>query len=208
MKRLILALLIAAAAFGLITDDRTWDTAYSGVEDLRFDYFRTGALGGEDECDWIVGECEMLVDGSAAPVIFSFGPPAGERWLVDLVLIGFTCNGAATPPEWGNIGNPLGNGIIFRLSRAPDTTVLADIATNADIAKIGRAYPYWWWWGGVDITVMHSWEPTYPLVLNGDNADRIQVVIRDDMTVVGAGTTLWAQAHATKIYPFAYRNIP
>lgn len=211
MKKLIALLLVAASAVALITDDRVWNVGYAGVEDMRHDYFRTGAvIGGEGECAWVAGTCEMLVDGSAAPVVFSFGPPADERWVVDLVLIGFTCNGAATPPEWGTIGNPLVNGIVFRLARTSgvETTGLADITTNAEIAKIGRAYDYWWWWGGVDITVMHSWEPSVPLVLDGYNGDRIQWVINDDLTVVGAGTTLWAQAHAMRIEPSARRQDP
>jgi hypothetical protein len=208
MKRLgILVLALAAAAFGLIDGARVWNTDYAGVEDLRHDYFRTGALGGEGECAWVVGECEMLVDGTT-PVVFAFGPPAGDRWVVELVLIGYTCNGAATPPEWGNTGNPLTNGIVFRLERGGETTGLADITTNAEIAKIGRAYDYWWWWGGVDITVMHSWEPSFPLILDGNRGDEIQIVINDDLTVVGAGTTLWAQAHAFVVEPCASRLDP
>lgn len=203
MKRLIALLIIASAAMGMITGNRTYVDPYVGVQDLRHDYFRTGAaIGGVGECAWVVGECEMLVDGTV-PVVFAFGPPAGQQWVVDLVLVGFTCNGAATPPEWGVIGNPLVNGIVFRLMRTtgPETTGLADIYSNAEIAKIGHAYPYWWWWGGVDITVIHAWEPSAPLILNGNLGDQLEFVIQDDLTVVGAGTTLWTQAHAHKMVP-------
>ncbi len=170
---------------------------YAIPAQLRQDYLRTGVLGGVGEGIWVAGECEMCVDGSIAPVTFSYGPPAGEDWLVKNLLAGYICGVAATAIEFGTLGVALPNGITFQLANSvPAVSGLAVLNVNGDFMKIGT--PMWSAAGLGSACILTTWTPDFPIMLRGNAGEVIRMTIRDDLTAVGAGTTLWAQVRGLK----------
>jgi len=161
---------------------------------VRNDFFRTGVLGGVGEGIWVAGECEMLVDGSVVPVTFSIGPPTGEDWVVENILVGHITGAAATPIQFG-VAAALVNGINFQLEQGANTNGLAVINNNADFVKIGTPI-----WGNVGVAaacIVATYEPRGENMLRGNLLERYNMVVNDDLTVVGS-TTLWAMARAFK----------
>jgi len=180
----------------MIPGSKTYDN-YIIPAQVRNDFFRTGALGGEGEGIWAVGECEMLVDGSGAGgVTFSFGPPVDETWVVLNVLAGFITAAAATPIEFGDLGAALANGVRFQLANStPAINNLAVLNTNADFMKLGT--PTYGNVGAAALVIAATWDPDMPIILRGNDGERLNFVINDDLTLV-ASTTFWAQARAYK----------
>lgn len=172
---------------------------YIAAQQIRYDFMRSGALpgGGVGEGAWVAGTCEMLVDGSGAGgIAYSFGPPAGQFWVIDGVNWNFVCLTGAALDAWGTIGNPLANGILLRLNRvAPaETTGLCELFVNADFGKLGRC-----WMDDNGVTfILNAQQDLDRLTLFA--GDTIQAIIRDDMTVLGGGTTLsgYAKAHVMR----------
>ena len=182
---IIIALLLAAgAACAMITFDGNQDKysmvhLYYGVGQARFDFFRSGATpGGQGEGIWAAGTCEMLVDGTT-PVVFAYGPPAGEVWAVTGFWMYYIYPMAGGDDEWGDSGAGLANGVLIRYANATETTNLANLQYNRDdIYAELFFYPF--------------------VILRGDNSETIDVVIRDNLTIAGMGTTL-------RFYAYGYR---
>lgn len=183
--RIFIALLsIAASAFAMMTWDGNQDKysmthLYYGAPQARYDFFRAGATpGGQGEGIWAAGTCEMLVDGTV-PVTYAYGPPAGEVWAVTGFWMYYVYPAAGGDDEWGDSGAGLANGVLLRYASATETTNLVNLQYNRD-----------------DIYAEFFFYPF--VILRGDNSETIDVVIRDNLTVGGMGTTL-------RFYAYGYR---
>jgi hypothetical protein len=186
MKKILALLLIASAALGMMTYDGGQDRysmvhLYYGASQARFDFFRSGATpGGQGEGAWVVGTCEMLVNGTV-PVVYSYGPPAGEVWAVLSFVMYYEYPGAGTDAEWGDSGAPLTNGVLFRLNNATQTTNLFNMVRNGDDRM---AYSFYY----------------PPMILRGDYGETMSVTIRDDLSGGGGmGTTMYFYATGYRI---------
>lgn len=191
----------------MLTMGRTLYPDYVGAQQIRQDYFRRDVLGGVGEGAWGAVSSEILVNGAVAAVTFAFGPPAAQSFVIDKVIIGLICLTAPGTLEFGNIGNPLANGIIFRIYRTagigtgvPETTNLFTILSNSDLMRFGQRNLQD---DGVNAFFNCVWTPVsadMPMVLHGTQAgatfgDRLQLIVQDNLTGFG-GTTMWALCHA------------
>lgn len=171
---------------------------YVGASQIRGDYFRQGAVvGGIGEGVWAAGTCEMLINAAAADVSFSFGPPADQSFVIDKVVVGLVCGTAPGIAEFANLGAALGDGVLYQISRTTpaETTTLVNLEINPDFMKLGNRDIQD---DGVNAFISSVWQPVsadMPLVLHGRTGDTLQLVIRDNMTLVG-GTTMWAYGFA------------
>lgn len=180
----------------MITGSKSTSDPYVIPPQVRNDYFRTGVLGGVGEGRWTVGECEMLVDGSAAAVEFQFGPPTGEVWVVQNVLTGLITAAAATAVEFGDLGAALANGVEFQLGdNTPSTNNLAVLTTNGDFLKIGD--PTHDVVGVAALVITATWRPDMSLMLRGNSGEYLAFVVNDNLTLA-ASTTFWAMGRAYK----------
>jgi len=182
---------------------------YTSAQSIRHDFFRSGAtIGGTGE-GAVGATTTMLVNGSVTPVPYAFGPGAGEVFVIERVVFGLICLTNPGPLEFGSLGNPLPNGILFRIYRAagaasgvPETTNLFTLLSNSDLMYFGQRNIQ------DDLTnafIVATWTPTsadMPLALIGAQeggvyGDQLQMIISDDCL---AGTinavAMWAYCHA------------
>ena len=121
----------------------------------------------------------MLVDGTT-PVVYAYGPPAGEVWAVTTFFMYYEYPAAGDDTEWGDSGAPLANGVLFRTSNATETTGMFNMVRNGD-----------------DVLAALFYYP--PLILRGDYEETVETVIRDDLTAAGMGTTMYVYAYGYRI---------
>ncbi len=171
---------------------------YASPCQLRQDYLRTGALmGGLGEGVW--GPlCEMLVDGVPIPVEFTYGPPAGETWVLEDVTFHYAYPHGGTPVEFGAIGNPLARPFYLQIwnGDAVASMAVVGILTNGDFLKFGA--PFITSAGIAVDSIIVTWTPPERILLRGNLFEFLWVSINSDLTVAGAGVTLSAQARAYK----------
>lgn len=170
-------------------------------QQVRNDYVRSGAVpGGAGEGLWLGTTDEMIVDGSVAAVTYAYGPTAAEDWAIYEAIVGYYCGTGAGPAVWGTTGGGLNNGVLLQLNRTglATTQTLVDLFVNTDMMKIGS-----WNHGDDGVTYWSLATMRFPsiggLVLHGAQGDRLQVLIRDDLTAAGAGTTFWAYVRGYKM---------
>ena len=120
---------------------------------------------------------------------FYIQPPAGEIWRINRMIIYLQDNGNLGQDGYGS-GSALTNGISVQHSTDNGLTILTDL-TDSQTIKIN---PHWsrvnydvniYNYTGGDGTLGSRWtfaNNGYPIRLVGDNNDRFQVIVNDDLS--------------------------
>lgn len=127
-------------------------------------------------------------DYSVTEGIFYIKPPVGEVYEIHRIIASIEDTAGMQAQEFGNLGAPLTNGLVLRLS--DDTGVLADITdglpvkTNAQFGQISYDVELKTWGSGNELLLVRfTFEKSgQPIILRGDLGEKIEVVCNDNLS--------------------------
>ena len=129
---------------------------------------------------------DYSTSGGSSGEIFKIQPPAGEAYFINRLMVHIQDDGAFSAGEYGSTA-ALTNGVQVRVQT--DTGTLHDLTdvtvkTNAQWGR--QCYDTRVdEWGAGDEFLSARWsfvKNGYPIRLNGDNNERLEVYLQDDMT--------------------------
>lgn len=135
-------------------------------------------------------------DYSATPATFSYGPPAGENWIIERMIIYISDSGQFSASEYGNMGSALTNGfdvdvvdsgstIIKTMNGSRGFTTNGDLgACCYDVNNIGSGT-------GGDDAILVRWtfsRAGAPVRLLGASGWKIRVLLSDDFSGLAVHT--------------------
>ena len=130
------------------------------------------------------GSADATVDGSTTPVIFSLGPPAGQKWYVLEFGVVIQDGGNNNPDRYGALSE-LTNGTTFNQYVNSVTYLFKNLKNNLDIVGSFGDHGF----RGTSNAFLNSnnfytgkVELRQPVTLDGDLGDEIRVVVNDNLT--------------------------
>ena len=135
------------------------------------------------------GLTNMAVDGSVTPVTFYIQPPAGEIWRVARWMIQIIDTKNFDVGGWGSL-SPLTNGLTAQaiINGITSDLISYPLHTNGDIAGVGFDFQLHTF-GNTEDILLARWTFTKMgqfFRLNGDNSDKLQVTIQDNISALSA----------------------
>ena len=131
------------------------------------------------------GSKDMTVNGSVTPVVFSAGPPAGQRWYVQNLNFIIQDNGAVKASDFGSQAG-LTNGVLFEWQINSVDYELINLMDNADSLAV---FTQSGWMGGTAsgfVTDANYFNGHFPFrtpgTLIGDDGDVFKVTVRDNLS--------------------------
>lgn len=135
----------------------------------------------------------MNVDGSIVEQVFTLQPPADRQWAVNSIVVFISDNNALDAHDYGAINGGLLNGTKMQIYKGGDPVFDAleeiGIKTNQDWSRLNfditpnafdQQQKYLTvTWPNKNLTGMAS-----GIVLNGETNDKIDIIIRDDLTTL------------------------
>jgi len=129
------------------------------------------------------GNKSMDVNGSGTPQVFEAGPSGGEIWYVTRFQMFMADSEIKERNDFGNIGS-LSNGWLLEAEISSTDYQIFNAQTNAELATILR-YHY----SNKDDDNLATDDPAAvlyldfnpPMVLVGDNGDKIKATVRDNL---------------------------
>ena len=130
-------------------------------------------------------------DYSVTPETFSLGPPAGESWIVERLIVYIGDGGSFSANEYGDIAGGLTNGYLVKVvDSGGDVLTLNDglpFTTNGrlgsvcyDVNNVGSGAA-----GADAITVRWTFSRAgAPLRLIGDNGEAISITFSDNLSLL------------------------
>ena len=132
----------------------------------------------------------MNVDGSGGDIVFTIAPAVGETWYAKSLSLQIEDGGQANIGKFGNINGGLVNGLLIQQRVNGLTTTLKNLQFNEQIVMhftVGGVVT-----GNVGIiSAMGFFQGHFsfdgenaPMTLRGDNGDKIDITVRDDISEV------------------------
>ena len=136
------------------------------------------------------GNVNMNVDASVVQRVFKLAPPPGEKWHIDNLIIYVEDAGTFDTGSWGN-GVTMINGMMprFKSSQGVKDLLSVPIRTSSDLASVTHDIKHFDFGTGNEF-LSAKWDFTglHSVILDGDNQEEFQVVIRDDLSELSKQT--------------------
>lgn len=134
------------------------------------------------------GDIQANKNYNTSPEVFSFGPPAGEVWLVSELRVAISDAGDMSANEYGNTGGLLANGYSVKVVDSSGDVVsltgTPTIQVNAGLNAVGSSTSF-----AVGVTgatsllvAMDLAKAGAPVRLIGDKGEKVSVSFSDDLT--------------------------
>ena len=136
------------------------------------------------------GSGDMTVDGSTTSVVFSGGPPSGEVWYVHGISIYIEDPGTNDSQDFGAIMSGLTNGL--KVDQIVDSTAytLHTFKSNLMLALNFTTGSHFVGQPNGFINTANAFMGSHPfkcpVTLTGDNSDKIQSTVQDDLGALSA----------------------
>ena len=134
------------------------------------------------------GSERMEVNGSVTPVVFSAAPAAGQTWYVIALQLALADSGTSDANDFGSINGGLTNGLLIEQVLNSTNYQVNNVFDNADIVSQFAEFATFKGSGGQFIRDANFYSGasrfTPVITLVGDNSDKLQITVRDNLSVV------------------------